>query len=431
MVEITEVSRGSHADKAGIKAGDLLVSVNGKNIGDVLDYRFYLCESSLRIVLIRNGTELPFEIEKDEYDDIGLEFSTYLMDEKRRCANNCIFCFIDQNPCGMRDTIYFKDDDTRLSFLQGNYVTLTNLGEKDIDRIIEMKMSPVNVSVHTTNPELRVGMLRNKNAGKSLAYLKMLDDGGINMNCQIVLCKGINDGDELLRTMRDLSGYGRVNSVSVVPAGLTCHREGLYPLESFSAEEAANVIDAVEDFAAECEEKRGEKLFFCGDEFYLKAGRKVPCADYYDGFPQIENGVGMLASTGAEFYEAINGYTKMPEPEEISMATGEAAYEFIRALAGAVTKKYPQIKIHVYKIKNEFFGESVTVAGLVTGRDLARQLDGKPLGERLLLAECMLRHGGDLFLCGTSLDGLSEKLGVKITLCPNDGNGLFSKIIGD
>lgn len=431
MVEITEVEHGSLAYKAGIFKGDFLKSVNGKEICDVLDYRFYLCEKKLDLILSRGGLDFTVRINKDEYDDIGLGFATYLMDEKRRCANNCIFCFIDQNPRGMRDTIYFKDDDTRLSFLQGNYVTLTNLTEKDIKRIIAMKMSPVNISVHTTNPELRVKMLRNKNAGKSLEYLKLLDEGGISMNFQIVLCRGINDGDELIRTMRDLSGYERVNSVAVVPAGLTCHREGLYPLSDFSAEEARAVTETVERFASECEKARGEKLFFCADELYLKAGKSLPRADYYDGFPQIENGVGMIASTSDEFFRAMKEYDGNPKPEEISMATGAAAYEFIRSLADAVMKKYPQIKINVYKIKNNFFGESVTVAGLVTGKDLAAQLSGKPLGERLLLAECMLRHGGDLFLCGMSNDELSEKLGADITLCSNDGFELFSKIINE
>lgn len=431
MVRITGVEGGSLAAKAGIFAGDVLLSVNGKAIEDVLDYRFYLCEKRLSLALCRDGQDYTVKIEKDEYDDIGLLFETYLMDEKRRCANGCIFCFIDQNPKGMRETIYFKDDDTRLSFLQGNYVTLTNLGEKDVRRIIDMKMSPVNISVHTTDPDLRVKMLRNKNAGKVLEYLRLLDDGGITMNFQIVLCRGINDGEALGRSMRDLAGYENTGSVAIVPAGLTKHREGLYPLTDFSREEALGVITQVEKFASECEKTRGEKLFFCSDEFYLKAGKPLPCGDYYDGYPQIENGVGMIASTGDEFDIAIRSCKKTPAASEISVATGEAAYDFISGLASRVMKKYPQINIHVYKVTNEFYGRSVTVAGLLTGGDILCQLKGKPLGDRLLLSECMVRSEGHVFLDGMSTSSLSDELGVSVSLCTSDGGELFSAMIGE
>lgn len=431
MVEITGVEKGSPAEKAGIAAGDRLVSIGGKAITDVLDYRFYMCEKNLTLALDRGGEEFSVKIKKGEYDDIGLEFATYLMDEKRRCANSCIFCFIDQNPCGMRESIYFKDDDSRLSFLQGNYITLTNLGEKDIKRIIDMKMSPVNISVHTTNPGLRVEMLHNKNAGKVLSYLKTLDDGGINMNCQIVLCKGINDGAELDRSMRTLAEYPHIHSASIVPAGLTCHREGLYPLEPFSPEEAGEVIDQVEAFAAECEKKRGEKIFYCGDELYIRAGRELHSGEYYGDYTQIDNGVGMITSTREEYLEALELCEDDPPAEEISMATGVAAYGLIRFLADETMKKFPQIIIHVYKIINHFFGESVTVAGLVTGKDLCGQISGKPLGDRLLISEHMLRHGGDLFLCGMSIDELSEKLGVHITPCPDDGYEILKRVTGN
>ena len=431
MVEITGVEKGSPAEKAGIKKGDYLISVGDKKIADVLDYRFYMCEKSLTLGLARDGEEFSVRIRKGEYDDIGLDFATYLMDEKRRCANNCIFCFIDQNPCGMRESIYFKDDDSRLSFLQGNYITLTNLGERDIRRIIDMKMSPVNISVHAMNPELRVKMLRNKNAGKVLAYLKMLDDRRINMNCQIVLCRGINDGAELDRSMRELAEYKNVHSASIVPAGLTRYREGLYPLTLFTPEEAGKVIDRVEAFAAECEKKRGERIFYCGDELYLRAGRELPKGEYYGDYTQIENGVGMITSTKEEYLDALDLCEEEPEPEEISMATGVAAYGLIRFLADETMKKFPQIKINVYKIINHFFGESVTVAGLVTGKDLSEQVSGKPIGQRMLISEHMLRHGGDLFLCGMSIDELSEKLGVPVTPCPDDGYELFERVIGN
>ncbi|MBQ9510995.1 MAG: DUF512 domain-containing protein [Clostridia bacterium] len=431
MVNITAVEHGSKAEKSGIFAGDVLISVNGREINDVLDYRFYLCERALDLELKRGEQKYRVKIRKNEYDDIGLDFSSFLMDEKRRCANNCVFCFIDQNPKGMRDTIYFKDDDTRLSFLQGSYITMTNLGERDIKRIVDMKTSPINISVHTTNPELRCQMLKNKNAGKVLNYIKTLDEGGITMNFQIVLCKGLNDGEELDRSMRELSEIDHIGSVSIVPVGLTKHREGLCRLEGFDSDDAARVIEQVEAFAEECERKRGEKLFFCSDEFYLSAGRKLHDGEYYDGYPQIENGVGMITSSREEFDEAFDDYNGQPEARNISIATGVSAYGFICSLAEKITARFPQVKIKVYKIINEFFGESVTVAGLITGRDLAKQLDGKDLGEELLLAECMLRYEGDLFLCGMSLGELSEKLNVKITKCSSDGWEMFSKMIGE
>ena len=294
-----------------------------------------------------------------------------------------------------------------------------------------MKMSPVNISVHAMNPELRVKMLRNKNAGKVLAYLKMLDDGRINMNCQIVLCRGINDGAELDRSMRELAEYKNVHSASIVPAGLTRYRDGLYPLTAFTPDEAGKVIDQVEAFAAECEKKRGERIFYCGDELYIRAGRELPGGEYYGDYTQIENGVGMITSTKEEYLDALDLCEEEPEPEEISMATGVAAYGLIRFLADETMKKFPQIKINVYKIINHFFGESVTVAGLVTGKDLSEQVSGKPIGQRMLISEHMLRHGGDLFLCGMSIDELSEKLGVPVTPCPDDGYEFFERVIGN
>lgn len=431
MTKITGVMRGSLSDRAGIKKGDMLLSVNGHNIKDVLDYRFYICEEKLKIIVARGEDEVSFHIKKDEYDDIGLLFETYLMDEKRRCANNCVFCFIDQNPKGMRETIYFKDDDTRLSFLQGNYITMTNLTETDIDRIVEMKTSPVNISVHTTNPELRVKMLRNKNAGKCLDYLKKLCDGKIDVNAQIVLCKGINDGEELERTMRELYSFENIKSTAIVPAGLTKYREGLCPLELFSKEDSARVIAQVSAFSEKSRKERGTGLFYCSDEFYLRAGLPLPDEAFYDGYPQFENGVGMITSVKTEFERALCTYEGTPVKQELSIATGYAAFDFISALAEKVSARFPQIKINVYKIRNDFFGESVTVAGLITGKDLLNQLSGKPLGQRLLITESMLRHGGDLFLCGTGIDELSEKLNIKITPCPNDGYGIFDNIVGN
>ncbi|MBR5315111.1 MAG: DUF512 domain-containing protein, partial [Clostridia bacterium] len=335
MVKIFDVEKNSYAHKAGILPSDVLVSINGNDINDVLDYRFYLTDEKLDLVLSRNNEQYNLTIKKDEYDDIGLEFETYLMDSKKSCKNKCVFCFIDQLPDGMRDTLYFKDDDARLSFLMGNYITLTGLKDEDVDRIIKMHMSPVNISVHTTNPELRCKMMNNRFAGKSLEYLKKFAENNITMNCQIVLCKGLNDGDELIRTMHDLATlYPAVSSVSIVPAGLTKYREGLYPLEPFTPQETMKVIKKVENFALLCKKEYGSSIFFCGDEMYLKANLEIPSAEYYEDFSQIENGVGMIASMLEEFEWAFEDLEETPTlPREVSIATGNAAYPFIKGLA--------------------------------------------------------------------------------------------------
>ena len=306
MVKIVSVEERSYAKKVGIRPLDNLISINGNEICDVLDYRFYLADKVVKLLLDRDGKEYSVKIKKGEYDDIGLEFETPLMDKKQSCRNGCIFCFIDQNPEGMREPIYFKDDDSRLSFIHGNYITLTNMYDKDIDRIIKMRISPVNVSVHTTNPELRVKMMKNKRSGEVLSYLDRFKEAGLSMCGQIVLCKGVNDGEELLRSLRDLSRYfPEMGSVSVVPAGLTKHRDGLYPLTDFTPEEAAAVIDMIDTVANKQLEKYGSRQFFAADEFYLKSGRPLPPAEYYEDYPQIENGVGMLRSFSDEFGMAI------------------------------------------------------------------------------------------------------------------------------
>lgn len=432
MVLITDVVKGSQAERHGICPGDYLVSVNGNGIADVLDYRFYLCEKKLHIITTRDGTERPVDIKKGEYDDIGLEFETFLMDKKHSCRNKCIFCFIDQLPRGMRDTLYFKDDDSRLSFLQGNYITMTNLDDADIDRIIKMKMSPINISVHTTNPELRVFMLKNPNAGKSLSYLKRFADAGTEMNCQIVLCRGVNDGAELERTMHDLAClYPAVTSVSIVPAGMTCYRKGLYPLTPFSREEAAAVVAQVEMFAEGCLSCYGERIFFAADELYIAAGLPLPDADYYEGFRQLENGVGMMASMKEEFDDALSQVQDDGRKRAVSVATGAAAYTFIRGLCDRIEEKFSGIHINVYQIDNHYFGESITVAGLLTGQDLLEQLRGKPLGEALFIPINSLRYEGDLFLCGMSVSELSEALGVEVEPCANDGYEFLDKITGN
>ena len=438
MVRICSVCRGSRAEKAGIIENDILLSINGNEINDVLDYRFYLADTHVSFELERDGQTYSVTIKKSEYDDVGLDFETPLMDKKRSCHNKCIFCFIDQLPEGMRETLYFKDDDSRLSFLHGNYITLTNLSEKDVDRIIKMHISPVNVSVHTTNPELRVKMMKNKNAGKVLSYLERFKEAGITICAQIVLCKNINDGDELDRSMRDLEKlFPAMSSCSIVPSGLTKYRDGLYPLEAFTEEDCAKVIAQVNAFGDRCLEKHGSRLFYPADEFYVKGKIPLPEDEFYEDYAQLENGVGMLRLLDFEFCDELDYILdgkekiKLTKPRSISLATGAASYEQMKRLCALAESKIDGLKVNVYRIRNEFFGESVTVSGLLTGIDLEKQLKSQALGEELLLPATTLRAEGDLFLCGMTPEILSEKLGgIKITFCKNDGAELLSSITG-
>lgn len=433
MVTVAAVKRGSLADRAGILDGDILIAVNGNAISDVLDYQFYIAESELTLVIHRGPELFEIRISKDEYSDIGLDFDTYLMDEKRSCRNGCVFCFIDQNPPGMRESIYFKDDDSRLSFLSGNYITLTNLKDSDIYRIIKMHMSPINVSVHTTNPELRCKMMKNRFAGKSLDYLQRLACAGITINAQIVLCKSLNDGVELDRTMRDLYAlHPAISSVSVVPAGLTRHRSGLYPLEAFSPEESAQVIKQVNAFGDRCVTECGERIFCCADELYLKSKTPFPDASYYGDYPQFENGVGMIVSMLDEFnneFDYIDEDFDTSVKKKFSVATGEAAFEFISSLSGRLCEKCPSLCGNVYKIENEFFGSSITVAGLICGCDLVSQLRGRELGDALYISSNMLRAEGDLFLDSMSLGDAEAALGVRIVPVPTDGYEFIKAIL--
>ncbi len=414
-VEIKSVKKWSVAFLKGIKAGDRLVSVNGNEINDFLDYDFYVAD----------GEKLCFEFERDgknrkvtfnNKSDFGLEFESYLMDKQKRCRNKCIFCFIDQNPEGMRESIYFKDDDSRLSFLFGNYITLTNLTDADIDRIIKMHISPVNISVHTMNPDLRVKMMNNKNAGKCLDYIYRLAEAGIEINTQLVLCPGINDGEELRYSITELGKlYPSVKSIAAVPVGITRHREGLFDMPSYTKETASEVIDIINTHGEAFLESHGTRLVYAADEFYLKAEREIPESDYYESYPQIENGVGMwrdfICEAEAEF-EVIGKPADISKT--VSLATGTAAYPLIKYLADRITELYPKVKINVYEIKNDFFGHSVTVAGLVTGGDLINQLKGRELGESLLIPDVMLRSEGDLFLDSISLEKAEKELGIKI-----------------
>ena len=435
MVKICSVEAKSHGEKAGILSGDMLVSVDGNEIKDVLDYRFYITEKKLNIKVLRAGKELEFTVKKPQYDDLGLEFETYLMDEKHSCCNKCVFCFIDQNPKGMRDMCYFKDDDSRMSFFYGNYVTLTNMKEDEIKRLIKMRISPINISVHTTNPELRCKMLNNRFAGDSLKYMKMLHEGGISMNCQIVLCKGLNDGDELVKTLDDLAElFPSVESVAVVPSGLTKYREGLYPLEDFEKEDAREVIKLVNSKRKEFEKKLGHTIVQCSDEWYLKAGIELPEENYYEGYPQLDNGVGLIRCQEAETLfridELLEEGFKLDKPRTVCSVTGRAAYDFISRMAKKLEESFEGLTFNVYMAENEFFGHTVTVAGLLTGIDIYNRLRVEKLAEELLIPSVMLRHEGDLFLDNMSVEELSEKLNVKIitTLC--DGDDFVNKVLG-
>ena len=433
MVVIEKVLHGSIAEECGICEKDMLVSINGHEIKDVLDYRFYLTEENIDLCVLHDGEEIVYIIEKDMYEDIGLEFETPLMDKKHRCENKCIFCFIDQLPKGLRESLYFKDDDSRLSFLHGNYITMTNLDDKDIDRIIEMHISPVNVSVHTTNPELRCKMMHNKRAGYTLSYLNKLAENGIELCAQIVLCRDINDGAELKRSLHDLAKlYPSLSSVAIVPSGLTAFRENLYQLKAFDKESSISVIDMVESINAEYSKKLGKNLFFCSDEFYLMAEKELPNDLYYEEYSQLENGVGMLRS----FETEMNLFLKTLSKEEkainrnVSIATGESAFDFICNAVKKVQIECPDISCNVYKIKNDFFGHSITVAGLITGKDLISQLSGKALGEELLISRTMLRSEGDLFLCNSSLDDVKNSLGVEVTPVAQDGASFVEALLG-
>ena len=420
MVTVSSVNANSPAEKAGIRAKDIILTIDGHQINDVLDYRFYMTEARLSVQIHRGPELLTVTVEKEEYEDPGLEFETYLMAEKQRCRNACIFCFIDQMPKGCRDSLYFKDDDDRLSFLQGNYITTTNLSDDEIDRVCKMHLSPINISVHTTNPELRVFMMKNKNAGKVLSVMKRFADAGITMNGQIVLCKDINDGAELQRSMTDLEElYPALQSVSVVPCGLTAHRENLYHIEPFSPEDCRKVIKQIESFSSKCYKKHGSRIFFAADEFYLRGGVKLHKASYYEGYPQYENGVGMVACMYDELPYEIKNTDADLRGRSATLITGEAAYGVISDMAEMINEK-TGASLRVKQIKNEFFGGGVTVSGLVVGRDIAEQLKDADPGECIFIPTVMLRAGEDVFLDDMTVSQLSEKLGVPVYAVPSD-----------
>ena len=434
MTVIKAVDPRSPAHRAGVRPGETWAEINGHPIVDVLDYKFYSYDPRLELKLRQpDGTVRTLRVRKSEGEDLGLEFETYLMDRARSCANNCIFCFVDQMPPGMRKSLYFKDDDARLSFLMGNYLTLTNLSPREVQRIIDLRISPINVSVHTTDPKLRGEMLKNPRAGEGIAIMERFAQNHITMNCQIVSCPGINDGPALDKTLRDLAGmYPAVNSISVVPVGVTKYRQGLYPLQPYTKEQAAALVDQVEAFAQVHWEEKGTRLVWCSDEFYLLAGRELPEEEYFEEFTQLDNGVGMLRLLRSEFSRAL----KLAEPEELegiapfSIATGVSAAPFLGELVDMVQGKCGKIEGKVYPIVNRFFGETITVAGLVTGRDLMEQLRGQKLGERLLIPANMLRSGERVFLDDVTLDDVEEALGVPVIPVAQDGYELLDAMCG-
>ena len=427
-VRITGVAPGSPAEQYGLSPGGVLEKINGHTIMDVLDYRFHTAN---RLLSLEFGGGRVVRVRKAEDEDLGLLFETYLMDAQRRCKNNCVFCFIDQLPKGLRGSLYFKDDDSRLSFLFGNYITLTNITEHEISRIIRMHISPVNISVHTTNPALRVRMMRNRHAGDCLSVIKRFAEGGICMNCQLVLCPGLNDGEELERTLTDLTAlWPQVASVAAVPVGLTKYRQGLCPLAPFDRGSARRVLETVGRFAEKCHQEHGDYLVYAADEFYLKAGLGFPAAGRYGDFPQYENGVGISSLLRAEFEAAVREAEADTRTRRVHLATGAAAAPALNLLVDIAKKKWHNLECTVHAVDNEFFGEHIDVAGLLTGRDLIARLKGKPLGDRLLLPAVMFRRERDKMLDDVTPEQLEAALGVRVRIVDIDG-GEFLKALLD
>ncbi len=429
---VNQVAPGSIAEEMEIEAGDVMLEINGNKIEDIFDYQYYTQDEYIEVLIQKpTGEEWLLEIDKEYDEDLGITFENGLMDEYRSCHNKCIFCFIDQMPKGMRDTLYFKDDDSRLSFLQGNYVTLTNMSDEDIDRIIKYNLSPINVSFQTTNPELRCKMLNNRFAGEALQKAWKLAKAGITMNGQIVLCKGVNDGMELERSIRDLSEYlPNLESVSVVPVGLSKYRDGLYPLEPFTKEDAKEVLRIIHSWQDRLYPEYGLHFIHASDEWYILAEEDLPEEERYDGYLQLENGVGMLRLLLNEFEEGMKEPKKEIQPQELSIATGRLAYPYIKNMAEKMMEKYPQLIVHVYAIRNDFFGEMITVSGLLTGQDILAQLKGKELGNRLLLPQNVLKSGETVFLDDMTVAELEKALQVKVDIVKSSGQDFIEKIIG-
>lgn len=430
-VTVSSVEKGGLADKHGIAPGDKILTINGSEIGDILDYRFYETNRRLTVCIEKpDGRREEISLRKGEYDSLGVECGTYLMDKQRSCRNKCVFCFIDQLPKGMRESLYFKDDDDRLSFLFGNYITLTNIDEREIDRIIKMRISPINISVHTTNPELRVKMMKNPHAGEALRFIKMLADGGISLNCQIVLCPEWNDGAELDRTLTDLTALcPQVQSIAVVPVGLTRHREKLPPLRMFTPVECGQVIDQIERFGEKCLRQHGARIVYPSDEFYLNAGREIHGDEFYGDFDQLENGVGMVALLRSEFGMAVEDFEQDDAKHSASIACGLSIAPILQELLDLAGKKWHNANWKLYPITNHFFGERITVSGLITGQDLIAQLQGKELGGKLLISSSMLNSDGSVFLDDLTPADVEAALGVPVVPVSSDGYELLEELM--
>lgn len=437
---IYKIEPGSIAEEMELEPGDTLLSINGNEMEDVFDYHYLINDDYLvLLVLKKNGEEWELEIEKDYNEDLGIEFENGLMDDYKSCTNKCMFCFIDQMPPGMRDTLYFKDDDSRLSFLQGNYITLTNMKDKDLDRIIQYKLAPINISVHTTNPELRCKMLHNRFAGEALKKIDKLYEAQIEMNGQIVLCKGVNDGTELERTISDLVGYmPYMESLSVVPVGLTKYRDGLYPLEPFEKEDAREVISIIEKWQKICYEKHGVHFVQASDEWYLTAELPLPEEERYDGYIQLENGVGMLRLLMTEFTESLEEvcanrtqYLEKASPKKsVTLVSGRLAAPFITEMADAFMKEFPEYKVDVVAIRNDFFGERITVSGLITAQDMVAQLKEHGIMERVSIPCNMLRMGEQVFLDDWTLEEVEKALQVSVDIVKSSGRDLLMEMLG-
>ena len=431
--KISQVKEGSIAWELELEPGDELISINGETIEDVFDYHYLVNDEYIELLVRKpSGEEWELEIEKEFEEDLGIEFENSLMDEYRSCRNKCVFCFIDQMPPGMRETLYFKDDDSRLSFLQGNYVTLTNMSDHDIDRIIHYHLAPINISFQTTNPKLRCKMLNNRFAGDIFPKVQRLFEAGIEMNGQIVLCKGLNDKEELERSIRDLTQYlPHLRSVSVVPVGLSKYRDGLYPLEPFTKEEAEQVIATIESWQKKIFPEYGVHFIHASDEWYLLAGRELPEEERYDGYLQLENGVGMLRLLDTEVTEVLKDKPSDNRKRKISFATGKLAYPYIRRYADKVNEKFPHIEIQGYEIRNDFFGERITVSGLLTGQDIMKQLADEDLGECLLLPCNLLRSGEDVFLDDKTVGEIETALNVPVQIVDETGADFVAAILGE
>ena len=430
-VLISEVKKNSIAEEVEIEANDSLVSINGFTINDIIEYKYLITDEKLLLVLEKPNNDIwEIEIEKEYDEDLGIIFKNAIIDQAKGCQNKCIFCFIDQLPKGLRETLYFKDDDTRLSFLQGNYVTLTNMKEEEIKRIIKYRINPINISVHTTNPDLRKTMLNNKNAGKIMETITRFANAGLVMNTQIVLCPSINDQNELDKTIKDLSTlYPYIKTVSIVPVGISKYRQGLFPMKEFTKEEAQKVLKQVSDFQDIMLNKYNSHFVFAADEFIIKAEKDFPDTDYYEGFEQLENGVGMVTLFRGQINETLKNTNQVPKSNNISIVTGELAYPYMKGFMQKVMKKWKQLNIQVHSIKNDFFGEKITVSGLVTGQDIINQLKGKDLGNHVFIPQSMLKAEDNIFLDDYSIDQVSKSLNVPVYPIKVEGETLINKIL--